>query len=347
MALPRGLTYAVLLTAVLATGCSGMRTYPNGINHCYLCAVKIARLNGYQIREQDFHPKAGDLVAARSVPDPKETKVSRGFFRRAWEVLWNLWEHGKFELWDEDLAAARVKTEERFTVSFTSRVSGPLGWLGVSRPRETRIKVELDVSDYGREDWVMARKKLKPADHERVYKEIKDCLAYASPTAYLTATKKARVAVETAASQPTAVSAALAQPTAQPVAGTPQASAIGATTTVESAASPSSATAAESSTPKPPTATSMSAEAIASLLSRGRGSYDAGKYEEAIPLLEQVIAADPESAEAFGYLGAAYYQRKRLDDAIRAYEVYVKLVPSDTRTQAFLGEIRKEKSQPR
>jgi tetratricopeptide (TPR) repeat protein len=334
VALPRNLIpAAAVLAAAVIGGCSGARTYPNGINHCYLCAVKVARLNGYQLREQDFHPKAGDLVAARSVPDPKEAKVSRGFFRRSWEVLWNLWEHGKFELWDEDLAAARVKTEERFTVSFTTRVKGPLGWLGVSRPRETRIKIELDVTDYGREDWVIARQDLKPAERERVYKQVADCLASASPTAYLTAAKKAR-AVETPAPQPTAVSSTLAQVT-EPG---PSATTMAAAPVETPVAQPAPVVQAS-----PP----MSADAIAELLSKGRGSYEAGKYEEAIPALERVVAADPESAEAYGYLGAAYYQRRRLDDAIRAYEAYVRLVPADTRTQAFLEGIRKEKAQPK
>jgi Flp pilus assembly protein TadD len=96
-----------------------------------------------------------------------------------------------------------------------------------------------------------------------------------------------------------------------------------------------------------PKAPPLSADAIAALLGKGKASYEAGKFDEAIPVLEKVVVADPESAEAFGYLGAAYYQRRRLDDAIRAYEAYVRLVPSDQRTQSFIETIRKEKAQPK
>jgi len=325
-----------LLTALAGAGCSGARTYPNGINHCYLCAVKVARLNGYQLREQDFHPKAGDLAAARSVPDPKEEKLSRGFFRRFWEVLWNLWEHGKFELWDDDVAGARVKTEQRFTVSFTSRIRGPLGWLGVSRARETRLSIDLDITDYGREDWVIGRKKLDPAERERMYRQVTDCLAFASPTAYLTAAKKARVEAA-APGQPTAQGGTEPAVATAPAAVPGQPTAQGGT---EPAVATAPATAPTGPAP-------LTAEAITELLNQGRGSYEAGKYDEAIPLLERVIAADPENAEAFGYLGAAYYQRRRLDDAIRAYEAYLRLVPSDQRTRSFLEVMRKEQAQPR
>ena len=336
----RGLRAAAALgVAVVAlggAGCAGSRTYPNGIKHCYLCAVKVARQNGYEIREQDFHEVSGDLLAARSTPDPKETPVSRGFFRRFKEVFWNLWENGKFELWDEDIAASRVRIEERLATSFSTRRSGPLGWLGVTRKNETRIKVALDLTDYGREDWVIRRAPLTPAVHERMYKQIADCLGYASPTAYLTAAKIARTVPPPAAPE---------QP-AMVVAAAPSATTVSVSEAPVAVAEPGVSASVE--TPRATASVApLSADAAAALLVKARTAYEAGKYDEAIPALERIVASDPDSAEAFGYLGAAYYQRRRLDDAIRAYTEYVRLVPSDLRTQSFIDEIRKEQSQPK
>jgi cytochrome c-type biogenesis protein CcmH/NrfG len=82
----------------------------------------------------------------------------------------------------------------------------------------------------------------------------------------------------------------------------------------------------------------------AATLVEARKLYERGKYAAAIPLLASVVAAEPDNVEALGYLGAAYYQVKKLDDAIAIYEVYSRLLPSDMRTVEFIEEMKKERA---
>jgi cytochrome c-type biogenesis protein CcmH/NrfG len=79
----------------------------------------------------------------------------------------------------------------------------------------------------------------------------------------------------------------------------------------------------------------------AKTLADGRKRYEDGAWPEAVADLESVVAAEPDNAEALGYLGAVYYQQKRIPESIAAYERYVSLVPSDLRTQEFLGEMKR------
>lgn len=358
----------------LATGCAGPAVYDNGIRHCYLCAVRVARVNGYEVREQDFHPTSGELVAARSMPDIREAEVKRSWFRRTREVMWNLWEHGKFEAWDADVASERVRSEERMTVKFSSRATGPLGWLGVTRKDKTKVKLGADFTEYAREDWVISRRDLDPATRERLLKQMRDCLGLAKATEYTRAV---------AAGGPVAVAAVPATTPAPvvPAVVAPTGPAAASSTTLASAAVPVSATAgffapaglgalpsasapsgaaasgtvllasavvsATVTTAAPPVVvrlTKLSPDRIAEILKQGKAAYEGGKYKDAIPLLAQVAAADPESAESLVYLAASYYQEKRLDDAIAAYEAYLKLAPDDLRSKSFLEELRREKA---
>ncbi len=357
-----GSALAALAIAALGAGCATPTVYQNGIRHCYLCAVRVARVNGYEVREQDFHPNSGELTAARSMPDIRQTEVKRSWIRRTREVFRNLWEHGKFEAWDADVASERVRSEERMTVKFSARAAGPLGWLGVTRKDRTKVKVAADFTEYGREDWVIARTALDPATHERLKRQLRDCLGFAAPTAYTRAAVAPASAVPgpapvvptatpTVASGPavvssTAVVTAVAPAPASstlPVAAV--AAAPSATAAVVSAAPGASTTVAATPAPAPTVRlTKLSADRIAEILGKGKDAYEGGKFRDAIPLLEQVAAADPESAEALVYLGASYYQEKRLDDAIRVYEAYLALAPDDFRSKSFLEELRREKA---
>jgi len=85
---------------------------------------------------------------------------------------------------------------------------------------------------------------------------------------------------------------------------------------------------------------------VGKVMQQARDAYNAGRYAEAAKLLRQVVAAEPLNAEALGYLGGACYQLGDLDEAIRAYKTYVKLVSSDIRARDFLDRIMRERSQP-
>ncbi|MEK7765906.1 MAG: hypothetical protein AAB368_06675, partial [bacterium] len=163
------------------SGCAGGRTYPTGINHTYLCAVRSARAAGYQVRAQEFKAGGGKMIAARSTPDPKSTSIKRGWLKRTGEVVWNAWEHGSLEFWDEDVADARIRTEERLVAVFKA----DRGWFGWGRKRATRVSLKLDATDFGREDWVI-RRSAQPADaSERMYRSIGDCLGVVAPAVEL------------------------------------------------------------------------------------------------------------------------------------------------------------------
>ncbi len=351
-----GAAVAVLVLS-FAAGCATPTVYPNGIRHCYLCGVRVARVNGYEVREQDFHPNSGELVAARSMPDIRVTEVKRSWWKRTREVFKNLMEHGKFESWDADVASERVRTEERMTVKFSARATGPLGWLGVTRKDKTKVKVAADFTEYAREDWVIARRDLDPATHERLKRQLRDCLGLAAPTAYTRAAATvtpapAVVAVVPASATPTAVAVTAVVPpsstalvAAAPVSGT----VVTAPGVVVGTAAPGTTVVASAAVTAPAPApvvrvTKMSADRIAEILGKGKDAYEGGKFKEAIPLLEQAAAADPESAESLVYLGASYYQEKRLDDAIRTYESYLVLAPDDFMSKSVLEELRREKA---
>ncbi len=294
--------------------------YPNGINHLYLCAVRAVRAHEYQVREQDFKINSGTLIAARSTPDPKATRMHRGFFRRSWEVLWNLWEHGRFETWDKNLAQRRVRTEERVIVKFRAG-SGWLRWLGWSSKKNTTVKLKADVTDYGGEDWVIRRKHREQALHEQLHRTMQDCLGASGPSRY---------AAKEKSPTPVTVAPADLAPHAQAEAPPPR-------------AEPSEAGEIKPASTPAMTPPAASVE-LATMLADGRQAYEQGEYQEAISALETVTAVEPGNTEALAYLGASHYQLGQLDSAINAYARYVKLVSSDYRTQEFLEELRQEKS---
>lgn len=301
-----------VLTAGALSGCGGKRVYGNGINHMYLCAVRVVRVSGYQVREQDFKRRKGTLVAALSAPDPRRTSIKRGFMKRTGEVIWNLWEHGRLETWDSQVAQERIRTEERVVVKFRSG-SGPLSWLGLGSGSTTTVKVRADVTEYGREDWVIRRTRKDRPVHDDMYLAMAQCLN--NPAAFRPPERRKAEA----APEPPATASADAPAAARDAAG---------------AAAPDE---------EAPAATAEPVEDPTAVLDQGRGSYEVGDYRKAVGLMLSVVATEPENAEAWGYLGAAHYHLGELDRSVSAYERYVKLVPRDLRTREFLDEIRKER----
>ena len=52
-----------------------------------------------------------------------------------------------------------------------------------------------------------------------------------------------------------------------------------------------------------------------------------GQADEALPLLKQAVAIDADNAEAYGYLGAIYFNKKNYEAAIAAYDRAIELAP--------------------
>ncbi|HYM31672.1 MAG TPA: tetratricopeptide repeat protein [Candidatus Cybelea sp.] len=69
------------------------------------------------------------------------------------------------------------------------------------------------------------------------------------------------------------------------------------------------------------------------------GSIDAGKFADAKPMLEHVIARDPKNADAYNYLG---YVSRKLGDRTAALGFYGKALEIDPRhlgANEYLGEL--------
>ncbi|MHA1600822.1 MAG: tetratricopeptide repeat protein [Alphaproteobacteria bacterium] len=66
---------------------------------------------------------------------------------------------------------------------------------------------------------------------------------------------------------------------------------------------------------------------------------DAGNFAGAVPLLEQVVTADPKNADAYNYLG--YSQRKsgNGESALVSYQKALALVPDHRGANEYLGEL--------
>lgn len=66
---------------------------------------------------------------------------------------------------------------------------------------------------------------------------------------------------------------------------------------------------------------------------------DDGKYAEAIPLLEKVVAADSKNADAFNYLGYSNRQLGNTDAALSHYQTALALEPRHRGANEYLGEL--------
>ena len=66
---------------------------------------------------------------------------------------------------------------------------------------------------------------------------------------------------------------------------------------------------------------------------------DDGKYAEAIPLLEKVVASDSKNADAFNFLGYSNRQLGNNEEALVHYQAALALEPRHRGANEYLGEL--------
>ena len=64
-----------------------------------------------------------------------------------------------------------------------------------------------------------------------------------------------------------------------------------------------------------------------------------GKYAEAVPLLEKVVASDAKNADAYNYLGYSNRQLGNTDAALGYYQTALSLEPKHRGANEYLGEL--------
>ena len=66
---------------------------------------------------------------------------------------------------------------------------------------------------------------------------------------------------------------------------------------------------------------------------------DKKNYEAAIPLLQKVVASDPEDADAYNYLGYTHRQLGKMDEAVSFYQKALSIDPDHLGANEYLGEL--------
>jgi tetratricopeptide (TPR) repeat protein len=72
---------------------------------------------------------------------------------------------------------------------------------------------------------------------------------------------------------------------------------------------------------------------------KGKGLLEAGKQEEALPILQSAIKLDPKSAQPQALIGQAYFQLGKIKEARAAYDEGLKLTPTHYRCHIGLLEL--------
>ena len=84
---------------------------------------------------------------------------------------------------------------------------------------------------------------------------------------------------------------------------------------------------------------SSSSQSAADRLDKAKSAIDAGSYQDAIPILEDVVETDPENANAYNLLGFAF---RNLDDYGKSetyYDQALTIDPKHKGANEYLGEL--------
>lgn len=74
-------------------------------------------------------------------------------------------------------------------------------------------------------------------------------------------------------------------------------------------------------------------------LTRAASLVEAGNYDQAIPLLEKVLATDPQSADAYNYMGYSHRKLGRIEQAEGFYRKALAIDPEHLGANEYLGEL--------
>ncbi|MGH6947429.1 MAG: tetratricopeptide repeat protein [Kiloniellales bacterium] len=70
-----------------------------------------------------------------------------------------------------------------------------------------------------------------------------------------------------------------------------------------------------------------------------RQHVEAERFEDAVPLLQKVVAKEPENADAYNYLGFSLRKQEKFDEAMAAYQKALAIEPEHRGANEYLGEL--------
>lgn len=76
-----------------------------------------------------------------------------------------------------------------------------------------------------------------------------------------------------------------------------------------------------------------------SIYDQGVQAVEAGEYQRALELLEQVVGAEPENADAWNYIGFSSRKLNRFEQALAAYQKALNIDPEHRGANEYLGEL--------
>ena len=91
---------------------------------------------------------------------------------------------------------------------------------------------------------------------------------------------------------------------------------------------------------------SSSTYGVADKLDKAETAIDAGKYQDAIPILEEVVRTDPANADAYNYLGFALRNLGDYAKSLTYYDKALELDPKHKGANEYLGELYLKLGQP-
>ena len=68
--------------------------------------------------------------------------------------------------------------------------------------------------------------------------------------------------------------------------------------------------------------------------------FDEGKYEDSIQYFQYCLDLAPDYSQAYQYLGNAYYNLERYDEAIPCFEKVLEFNPEDENLRQWLNEFK-------
>ena len=71
----------------------------------------------------------------------------------------------------------------------------------------------------------------------------------------------------------------------------------------------------------------------------GEQAVKAGKYADAVNLMQKVVGRSPQNADAWNYLGFSYRKLGKFPDALSAYEKALAINPDHLGANEYLGEL--------